>query len=42
MNVGEFKKFLSKFPDDMEIIETRCSDYGLMEIEDWSTKKAVF
>ena len=41
MNVGELKKMLDQYPDDMEILNSRCSDYDLVKIEDWSIVKAV-
>lgn len=41
MNVGELKKMLEKYPDDMEILNSRCSDYDLVKEEDWSVVKAV-
>jgi hypothetical protein len=41
MNVGELKKMLEQYPDDMEILNDRCSDYDIVELEDWSVVKAV-
>jgi phage anti-repressor protein len=41
MNVGELKKMLEKYPDDMEILNDRCSDYDLVEEEDWTVVEAV-
>jgi hypothetical protein len=41
MNIGDLKKMLEKYPDDMEILNTRCSDYDLVTEEDWSVVKAV-
>ena len=41
MNVGELKKMLEKYPDDMEILNERCSDYDLVELSDWSVVNAV-
>jgi hypothetical protein len=41
MNVGDLKKMLEKYPDDMEVIHSRCSDYELIEEDDWSVVKAV-
>lgn len=40
MTVKELKDFLKDYPDDMEILETRCSDYGPMEIDDWEIVEA--
>ena len=41
MNVGQLKKMLEKYPDDMEVIHSRCSDYEIIEEPDWSVVKAV-
>ena len=41
MNVGELKKMLDKHPDDMEILNTRFSDFDLVQEKDWSVVKAV-
>lgn len=41
MNVGELKKMLEQYPDSMEILNDRCSDYDLVEIGDWSVVRAV-
>jgi hypothetical protein len=41
MNVGELKKMLEQYPDDMEILNDRCSDYDLVKLEDWSVVEAV-
>ena len=41
MNVGELKKMLEKYPDDMEILNDRYSDYDLVEESDWSVVEAV-
>lgn len=41
MNVGELKKMLEQYPDDMDIITDRCSDYAQIELDGWSTVKAV-
>jgi len=41
MNVGELKKMLEKYPDDMELLTDRYSDYRHIEEEDWSIVKAV-
>jgi len=41
MNVGELKKLLERYPDDMEILNSRRSDYILVREEDWSVVKAV-
>lgn len=41
MTVGELKKMLERYPDDMEILNTRYSDYDLVVHEDWSVIRAV-
>lgn len=41
MNVGDLKKMLEKYPDDMEILNERCSDYDLVEEGDWSVVYGV-
>ena len=41
MNVGDLKKMLEKYPDDMEILNGRCSDYALVEACEWSVIKGV-
>ena len=41
MNVGQLKKMLEQYPDDMEILNSRCSDYDLVEESDWSVVSAV-
>lgn len=41
MNVGELKKMLEKYPEEMEILNQRYSDYDLVEEEEWSVVKAV-
>jgi molybdopterin/thiamine biosynthesis adenylyltransferase len=41
MNVGDLKKMLEKYPDDMEILNGRYSDYDLVEENEWSVVKAV-
>jgi len=41
MNVGELKKMLDKYPDDMEILTTRCSDYDVVQEREWTIVNAV-
>ncbi len=41
MTVGELKKMLIQYPDDMEILHDRYSDYCLVNVTDWSVIKAV-
>lgn len=42
MNVGDLKRMLERYPDDMEIIHSMYSDYWPVEEEDWSIVKAVY
>ena len=41
MNVGELKKMLEQHPDDMEILNDRCSDYDVIDEAEWSVVRAV-
>lgn len=41
MNIGELKKMLEKYPDDMEILNGRCSDYELISEGEWSIVHGV-
>ncbi len=41
MNVGDLKKMLEKYPDEMEILNGRCSDYSLIKPDEWSVVKGV-
>ncbi len=41
MTVGELKKMLGKYPDDMEIVNSRCSDYDIVEEAEWSVIQGV-
>lgn len=43
MNIGDLKKLIIDWnlPDDMEILNDRCSDYDLVEESDWSIIEAV-
>jgi hypothetical protein len=41
MNVSELKKMLAQYPDDMEIVNGRCSDYELIKESEWSVIKGV-
>lgn len=36
MNVGELKKLLDDFPDDMKVVNGRYSDYEIIEPNEWS------
>ena len=41
MNVGELKKMLEQYPDDMDVLNERCSDYDIISEREWSVVKAV-
>ena len=41
MNIGELKKMIDKYPDDMKIVNGRCSDYGLVSVDEWEIIKGV-
>ena len=41
MNVGDLKKMLEKYPDDMEILNGRCSDYEIISEDEWSIVRGV-
>ncbi len=41
MNVGELKKMLEKYPNDMEVLNGRYSDYELISEKEWSVVKGV-
>lgn len=41
MTVGELKKMLEKYPDGMEILNGRYSDYELISESEWSVVRAV-
>ena len=41
ITVRQLREFLDQFPDDMGVIETRCSDYREMTLEHWTIVKAV-
>lgn len=41
MKVIDLKRMLDTYPDDMEILTTRYSDYDLIEESNWSVVKAV-
>lgn len=41
MNVKDLKKMLEKYPDDMEILNGRCSDYELITEDEWAVVKGV-
>ena len=37
MTVKELRDYLQQFPDDMQVLETRMSDLGPMDIANWGT-----
>lgn len=41
MNVGELKKMLEQYPNDMEIINGRYSDYEIISTDEWSVVSGV-
>jgi hypothetical protein len=41
MNVKDLKRMLEKYPDDMEILNGRYSDYEIISEEEWSVVKGV-
>lgn len=41
MNVGDLKKMLEQYPDDMEILNGRYSDYQIISEEEWGIVKGV-
>lgn len=41
MNVKQLKEALSKYPDDMEVIQCRYSDYSLLTEDDFFPVWAV-
>jgi hypothetical protein len=41
MNVGQLKKMLENYPDDMQIVNGRYSDYEIISEDEWSIVKGV-
>lgn len=41
MNVSELKKMLDNYPNDMEILNGRYSDYQIIKESEWSVIKGV-
>lgn len=41
MNVKDLKRMLEKYPDDMEILNGRYSDYEIISEDEWSVVKGV-
>lgn len=41
MDVKELKQFLNQFPDEMEILNSRYSDYEIISENEWEVVKGV-
>lgn len=41
MNVGQLKKMLEQYPDEMEVLNDRWSDYEIIQESEWSVIKGV-
>jgi len=41
MNVGQLKKMLEQYPDNMEVLNERCSDYTRIKEQEWTIVKGV-
>jgi hypothetical protein len=41
LTVGELKKMLEQYPDDMEIVNQRYSDYQIISEDEWSVVEGV-
>ena len=41
MTVGELKKMLEKYPDNLEIVNGRRSDYDIVKEREWHLIKGV-
>lgn len=41
MNVGQLKKMLEQYPDDMEILNGRHSDYEIISEDEWQIVQGV-
>ena len=41
MNVGQLKKMLEQYPDDMEILNRRYSDYQIISEGEWHVVQGV-
>ena len=35
MNIGDLKRMIEQYPDDMEIVTERYSDYWIVEEDEW-------
>lgn len=41
MNIRELKEMIEEYPDDMEILNGRYSDYAIISADEWSLVKGV-
>ena len=41
MNVGKLKKMLEKYPEDMEVLNGRYSDYQIISENEWAIVQGV-
>jgi len=41
MTVIEMRRMLEKYPDDMEVLNGRCSDYGVVMEDEWYIVQGV-
>lgn len=41
MNVGELKQMLTQYPDDLDIVNERFSDWAIIQAVDWSIVTGV-
>lgn len=41
MNVKQLREMLAQYPDDMEILNERFSDYDVVKLEDWAVIDGV-
>lgn len=41
LTVKELREYLAQFPDDMKVLETRCSDLGPMDLDSWGPIEGV-
>ena len=41
MNIKELKDLISDLPDDMEILNRRCSDWAVISKEEWDITYGV-
>ena len=41
MNIKELRELIKSLPDEMEILNERCSDYQIIESAEWKVVKGV-